>query len=404
MQFKYKAKRSSGEIYEATLEAEDKYGLYDVLRNEGSEMISYEEKGASFNFNLEKLNNLFGRVKLQEKILFARNLGAMLEAGLSLSRALSVMERQTKNKKFKEVLVDISENINKGQTLAQSLEAHSKVFPPIFVSMVGAGEESGGLSEALKVISNQLEKTYKLKKKVRGAMMYPTIIVSVMIIIGILMLIYVVPTLTSTFKELEVDLPLSTRVVVGVSDFLAGNAILSLVIMVSAVIATWLLVRLPKGKRAFEFSILHIPVIGTLVKETNSARTARTLASLLSAGVEVVRSLEITGEVIQNSYYKEIIKEAEENIKKGRQISEVFSSNEKLYPVLVGEMIAVGEETGKLSGMLLQLAEFYESEVEQKTKDLSTIIEPFLMVIIGVVVGFFAVSMITPMYSLVSAI
>lgn len=402
--FKYKAKRKSGEVYEATLEAENKYSLYDFLREEGSTLISYEEKGSSFFKRFEKVNNLLARVKLQEKILFARNLGAMIDAGLSLSRAISVMERQTKNKKFKEILKDLEERINRGQPLAEALAAHGDTFPPIFVSMVGAGEESGGLADSLKVISDQLEKSYTLKKKVRGAMMYPAIIVSVMVVIGILMLVYVVPTLTSTFEELGVELPKTTQAVIFVSDFLSNNIILSVVIIVVLGLGVWLGMRTPKGKKAFEWTILRIPVIGSLVKETNSARTARTLASLLSAGVEVVNALSITREVIQNSYYKDVIKEAEDSIQKGRVISDIFSEHEDLYPVLVGEMISVGEETGKLSEMLKELAKFYEKEVEQKTKDLSTIIEPFLMVVIGVVVGFFAVSMISPMYSLVSGI
>jgi len=402
--FKYKAQKTTGELYENTLEAESKFELYEHLHQEGGTLVSYEEVGKSFAKNFEKINSLFSKVKLQQKILFARNLGAMLDAGLALSRALSVMERQTKNKKFKSVITDISDMINKGQTFAQALSEHADVFPQVFISMVKAGEESGGLAEALKVVSDQLEKTYKLRKKIRGAMMYPAIIISVMIIIGILMLIYVVPTLTSTFKELGVDLPITTQIVIGVSDFLSNNAILSLVGLVVLGIGIWLLARMPKGKRALEFVVLRIPVIGKIVKEINSARTARTLASLLSAGVEVVSSLEITRDVVQNSYYKEVIAEAGESIQKGSQVSEVFSRHDDLYPILVGEMISVGEETGKMSEMLLQLAEFYENEVEQKTKDLSTVIEPFLMVIIGVVVGFFAVSMITPMYSLVSAI
>lgn len=402
--FSYKAKRSSGEIYEDVAEVENKFGLYDKVRAEGATLISYEEEHQNFKAKMEKLNNMLSRIKLSDKIIFARNLGAMIEAGLSLSRALSVMERQTRNKKFKEVLSDLIDKINQGQTFASALAEHDKVFPPIFVSMVKAGEESGGLSDALKVIASQLEKTYELRKKVRGAMTYPSIIVGVMVIIGILMLIYVVPTLTATFKELGVELPLSTRIVIGTSDFLSNNIILSIGTLIFLVVLFIGALRTKRGKRVFEFMILRIPVIKGMVKETNSARTARTLSSLLSAGVEVVHAISITKEVVQNSFYREVLDEAEAAIQKGKPISEVFGDHEDVYPVLVGEMISVGEETGKLSDLLSQLATFYENEVEQKTKNLSTIIEPFLMVIIGIVVGFFALSMITPMYSLVSGI
>lgn len=404
MLFTYKAKKTSGETYSGKAEVENKFGLYDQVRSEGATLVSYEEEKVGFSDKVEKINNFLSRIKLTDKIIFARNLGAMIEAGLSLSRALSVMERQTKNKKFQMILADLIDKVNQGQTFASALEVHNDVFPPIFISMVKAGEESGGLSEALKVVSSQLEKSYELQRKVRGAMTYPAIIVGVMIIIGILMLMYVVPTLTATFKELGVELPLSTRLVIGTSDFLSSHVILSFTVLFALVGGSVWSLRTKVGKRAFEFLILRIPVIKEMVKETNAARTARTLSSLLSAGVEVVHALSITKEVVQNSYYKNVLEEAEAAIQKGRPISEVFGQHENIYPVLVGEMISVGEETGKLSDLLSQLASFYENEVEQKTKNLSTIIEPFLMVVIGAVVGFFAVSMITPMYSLVSGL
>lgn len=404
MIYKYKAKKDTGEIIEGKVEVEDKFGLYDEVRAQGATIISYEEEGAGLSARFEKINNILSRIKLTDKIIFARNLGAMIEAGLSLSRALSVMERQTKNKKFKIILSDLSEKIRQGQTFAKALEDHDDVFPQVFVSMVGAGEESGGLADSLRVISDQLEKTYQLRKKIRGAMTYPAIVVTVMIIVGILMLIFVVPTLTTTFEELGVDLPVTTQAVIFISDFLTSHVILNIIGLVAIVVGLVSLFRTKKGKRAFEFTILHIPVIRGLVKETNSARTARTLSSLLSAGVEVVHALSITRDVIQNSYYKEVIEEAEGVIQKGVPMSKVFGEHEDIYPVLVGEMMSVGEETGKLSELLGQLAVFYENDVDQKTKDLSTIVEPVLMVIIGAAVGFFALSMISPMYSLVSGL
>lgn len=404
MKVSYKAKNSSGEIYDGEIEVQDKFALYDALRAEGSTLVSYSENKSGISDRLEKLNSLLNRIKLQEKIMFARNLGAMLEAGLSLSRALSVMDRQTKNKKFKEVIKDLEDKISIGQSFGSALSNHNKVFPPIFISMVKAGEESGGLSDALKVVASQMEKTYLLKKKVKGAMTYPAIIVSLMLVVGVLMFIFVVPTLTATFVELEVELPLSTRAIIFVSDLLSNNSLASLVVLVGLGVGVWLAARTDKGKKFFEWSSLRIPVINGIVRETNSARTARTLASLLYAGVEVVQALSITKDVVQNSYFKKVIEEAELSIQKGSPMSEAFSKNEDVYPVLVGEMMSVGEETGKISDLLEQLAVFYENEVEQKTKNLSTIIEPFLMVIIGAGVGFFAVSMISPMYSLVSGI
>jgi type IV pilus assembly protein PilC len=402
--FKYKIKNEVGEVVETIEDAEDKYVLLDKLKKqEGKEIISIEEVKKSY-INIAFLNTIFLRVKLQDKITFTKNLGAMLSAGLSLSRSLNILERQTKNEKFKNIIKNLSEEIRKGGSLSEGMGKIPKVFSSLFVSMVRAGEESGSLSESLGVIGQQLEKSYILKKKIKGAMLYPIIVISAMFIIGVLMLIYVVPTLTETFKELNVDLPASTKFIIFISDFLAENTLSAFLLIVSFIVAFIFALKTKKGKRAFEFLVLRIPVVGKIAKESNAARTTRTLSSLLSAGVDMVGALSITRDVLQNSYYKEVLKKAEEGIQKGIALSESFKEREDLYPILVGEMIEVGEETGKLSKMLLGVATFYESEVDLATKNISTVIEPFLMVVIGIAVGFFALSMITPMYSLSSAI
>lgn len=406
MQFTYKAQKD-GHIYENTIDAPDRFFVYQHVRKEGGTIVSLEDgKTGVFGFseNLKFLNNIFGRIKVSEKIMFARNLSIMIKAGLALSKALSILERQTKNKKFKNVLNKVDVSIKKGLSLNEAFSKFGNVFDPLFTSMVKAGEESGGLSEALEVIARQMNKAYILKKKIKSALIYPFIIVIAMFIIGAVMLVYVVPTLTKTFSELNVELPNSTQFVIALSNFLVNNTIIAIILIIILTIASIAGFRSKKGRRIFEYVILQIPVISTMIKETNSARTTRTLSSLLSSGVEVVSSLSITGEVIQNSYYKDILKQSGKDIQKGLPLSKAFMDNEKLYPILVGEMIAVGEETGQLSDMLHQVAEFYESEVEQKTKNMSTIIEPFLMILIGTAVGFFAVSMISPIYSISSGI
>lgn len=402
-QFKYKIKEETGEIAEFSEEAEDRYTLMSNLKKQGKKVVFIEEEKTSGAF-VERINRLLARVKLQDKIAFTKNLSAMTGAGLPLSRALSILERQTKNLIFKDLIKSLSDGINKGDSFSDGLNKFPKVFSPLFVSMVRAGEESGSLSESLKIVGDQLEKSYVLKKKIKGAMMYPMIVVGAMVLIGILMLMYVVPTLTATFKELNVDLPASTRFVIAISDFLAENPILSLGIILFTIFGFIFSLKTKKGKRIFEFIILRVPIIGKIAKQANAARTARTLSSLLSSGVGMVKAISITRDVVQNHYYKEVLKGAQMSVQKGAPLSESFKKREDLYPILVGEMIEVGEETGKLTEMLLGVAVFYENEVDTATKNISTIIEPFLMVIIGIVVGFFAISMITPMYSLSSAI
>ena len=402
--FNYKTQNNTGKIETGVIEATDKFSLAAQFKNEGKIVISLSEFKQKDYLKLEVLNEMLSRIKLQDKIIFARNLSAMINAGLSLSRALGVLERQSTNLKFKKVLQSLTYNISKGKSLSDGMKEFPKVFPPLFVSMVGAGEESGNLADSLLIVGNQLEKTYLLKKKIKGAMIYPAIVISAMIIIAILMFIFVVPTLSETFKSMNVELPTSTAIIIGISEFLANHGILALLIVVIVVTVLLILIRTPKGKRYGELTLLHLPIFSKLVKESNSARTARTLSSLLSAGVDVVEAISITKSVVQNSFYKDVLTAAGENVQKGIALSAIFMENSNLYPVLVGEMIEVGEETGKLSDMLLRVAEFYENEVDTATRDLSTIIEPILMVVIGAGVGFFAVSMITPMYSIMSGI
>jgi type IV pilus assembly protein PilC len=402
--FTFKAMKSTGEAFEGTRESADKFALYKELKSEGVTVVSAEEgKKGGFSMSFGNIK-LFSRVKPQDKITFARNLGAMIEAGLPVSRALQVMEKQAKNPKLKEALAGILSDIDGGKTLSESMKPYPKIFSPLFVSMVKAGEESGSLASSLKIVALQMDRSHSLTKKVRGALMYPSIIVMAMAIIGGLMLVFVVPTLTATFRELNVDLPTSTKLVIGVSDFASNHTFSALALLIALVVGSTLAARTKKGKRFFDMVFLKLPVIGGIVQEVNAARTTRTFSSLLSSGVDVVECIHITGDVLQNSYYKDVLASAGGVVERGEAISSVFLKETKLYPAFVGEMMAVGEETGKLSEMLLGVAHYYEEDVEQRTKDMSTIIEPFLMVFIGLVVGFFAVAMISPTYSLMGNI
>ena len=254
------------------------------------------------------------------------------------------------------------------------------------------------------MVAEHLERDYDLRRKVRGAFVYPFIILISMIIIGVLMLIYVVPTLVTTFEEFEVELPFSTKVIIFVSGFLIDRWLLSSFIAAVLASLSFLFWRSNAGKKSLSFVLLKLPVISEIVRKINSARTSRTLSSLISSGVEIVEALEITEDVVQDHHFKKVLGLAREEIQKGNPISKVFIESSRFYPLLVGEMMAIGEETGKLSEMLLRLASFYEDDVADSTKALSTIIEPVLMILIGAVVGFFAISMIQPLYSLTSGI
>lgn len=402
MKFKYKVQNKNNKISDGVKESSDMFTLAKDLRESGLIPISIEEfkESAGLSLNIK----IFNSVPLSQKIIFTNNLSGMLSAGLSLTRALSILEKQSTNKFFNEIIHSLVEDINKGNTLSDGMRKFPKVFSGVFVSMVKSGEESGSLPKSLSEIGINLKKSYDLNKKIKGAMIYPSVILGAMLLIGVLMMIYVVPTLTKTFKDMGTEIPKSTKIVIWISDTLSEHTLLFLFGVIFLVGIFILLSRASATKKYFDLFILYIPVVGTLVKETNTARTARTLSSLLSSGVNISKALSITKDVLPNIYYKQIIDELIKSVERGTTLSVVFKDNIKLYPVMMGEMIEVGEETGNLSKMLLDIANFYESEVDEKTKSLSTIIEPALMVVIGGAVGFFAISMISPMYSVMDTI
>ncbi len=404
MLFNYKAKSKDGLIAEGVMDFADRFLVAHDLRSRGYTPISVSEKKKNF-FNITSLfNHIFGRVSVAEQIILTKNLSGMLKAGLSLARALSVLEKQTKNPTLNKILISVSADINSGESLSSGLSKFPDTFSRLFISMTKAGEESGNLAGALSDIGINLEKSHSLNKKIRGALIYPGVILSAMIVIGVLMFAFVVPTLAGTFKELGVTLPTSTRILIFLGNFFSNNLILTFVIIIIAALGMYFLLRAKFTAKYFDYIIVRLPIIGNLAKEINTARTTRTMSSLLLAGVSITHAVEITIDVVQNIYYKKVLDEAKTAIEKGVPFSKIFEENSKLYPVMMSEMIQVGEETGKLSDMLLQIALFYENEIENKTKNLSVIIEPVLMVVIGAAVGFFAISMISPLYSILGSI
>jgi type IV pilus assembly protein PilC len=401
--FIFKSKKIGGEVHKGERDAKDRYELYKMIKESGEEIIYAEEKksfGNLKNFSLPFLHS----IRTQQKIIFSRSLGSMIKAGLSMSQALSVMERQGSNKEVKKVISVLNEEIRKGKTLSDAMGMFPNMFSALMIAMVRSGEESGTLSESLRIVTLQMEKTYALQRRVRGALMYPAIIFCIMVLVAIVLLVVVVPTLTKTFTELNLALPASTRLVLWISNLIKDDGLILLgsIVIIGGLFYTW--AKRPSGKNIIHKAVLKIPVIGNLIKEVNVARTARTLSSLVGSDVDLLDSLHITAEIIQNVHYRKVLEQAVTTVERGEPLSKIFAQNDKLYPIFLSEMINVGEETGKIGEMMLGVAVYYEDEIDQKTKDMSTIIEPFLMVIIAFAVGFFAVAMISPMYSLVDAI
>lgn len=404
MKFRVVVRKTDGSLEKRVVEAATRFAVYEQVEKEGASVASLEEGGGGMTLPSFGGLSLGGGVSMQDRITFTKNLAAMLSAGLTLSRALSVISRQSTNKNLKRVVDALEAKVKAGSGFHEALADHPKVFSTLFIAMTKAGEESGTLSEALATIARQMDSAYTLQKKIKGAMIYPAVIVFAVVVIGVLMMIFVVPTLSATFASLNVELPTSTRIIIGISDFMKNNMIMTFVLLAAAIGGIVMFTRSKVGSAIILRVALKLPVIGELVRETMSARATRALSSLLSSGVEMLTAISIAREVVGAEIFAKVLAEAEERVRKGEPLSAAFANYPKLYPVFVADMISVGEETGKVADMLGQVARYYETDVEERTKDLSTIIEPMLMLLIGVFVGIFALSMMSPMYSLADKI
>jgi type IV pilus assembly protein PilC len=341
---------------------------------------------------------------LSDKMMFARNLSVMTTSGLTIAKSVKNLSVQTENKKFSQILMRIYEDIRAGKNLSESMARFPGVFSELFVNMVKIGEIGGNLDETLQIVATQLEKEHNLKSKVRGAMIYPMVILVVMTGVAFLMLTYILPQITGVFSDMEVELPKSTQIIVGLSDFLVNHSILVIIMIASFVILGKVFLKTKVGKKALSFVILKLPAIKSMVIKINCARFSRIYSSLLKSGVSSVDSLKIVSNTLSNFYYKKAINDSVKEIQKGVDLSAIIGRHKNIFPALVAQMIEVGEQTGETESILLKMAEFYEGQVDQATKNMSSIIEPVLMVIMGIGVGFFAVSMLQPMYGLMENI
>lgn len=400
----YLAKSLKGEEQSGTLEAKNEKELARILRQEGyllirSEIEAGESKKKKFSISIPFLSG----VSVNEKMIFTRNLKVMIAAGIPLPRSLKTLAGLTRSQKFEKALLGIMEDVIKGKSFSDALTKYPDIFPEVFQSMIKVGEEAGTLEEVLGTLTQQMEREYEVASKVQSALIYPAVIILAMLGIGFLMLVMVIPKLAETFNELNVELPPTTKLIIFIGNFLAHYWYLLPVIVAAFVIFLRQILKTKSGKRIFDNLMLKIPVISPIIKKTNSASMVRTLSSLVIAGVPIVRSLEIISAVLGNVFYQEAINDAAEKVRKGAKLSESLAKYENIFPVLVTQMIAVGEETGQTSDILSKLADFYEEEVTTSTKNLAAVIEPVIMLFIGGAVGFFAISMVQPMYSMLGA-
>lgn len=402
MRFKYQALNSrTGQKQSGVLDAPDLTGAGHALKEQGltpMEVVPEKTNLAGFSFA-----GLKG-ISLKERIVFIEDLAIMLKSGVGLSRGLNIITTQTRNKKFHAILEDISRAVESGTPLNVAMAKYPKVFSDIFISMVKVGEVGGNLEKSLGYLSVQLEREADLKTKTKGAMIYPAVILSAMLIIGVLMAVFVLPKLTGIFKEFKAGLPFTTKLIIAFADFMSAHAIIVIGGFIALGVGFVLGLKTRAGQRAMDWFLLHFPATKEIDKKINIARFARVLSSLLKSGINMVEGLQVSGEALENSYYRESLQLASNEVKLGKPITETFERNEHLFPFIIVQMLKVGEETGNLETILEQLAMHYEDEVDNTMKNISSIIEPLLLLVIGGVVGFLALGLISPIYNISQSI
>jgi type IV pilus assembly protein PilC len=400
--FAYKVRDREGRIVEGSLEADTSELVVNKLRSMGYVPVAIERADASALKKDVKLP-FGGKVKQKDVAVLSRQFATMINSGLSLIRALHILEEQTESEKLRETTKSVRTDVERGASLAQALSRHPKVFSRLYVAMVKAGETGGVLDRVLLSLASTIEKQVELKRKIKSAMTYPVAVFAIVIIIVTAMLLFVVPMFEELYSELGGQLPLPTRLLLAVSGFVGKFAPF---IIVAEVLAAWGLrrwVATDKGRAVWDSLKLRIPVFGKLIHKTAITRFCRTLSVLLRSGVPVLESLEITSETVGNTVLARAVKDTQEAVKSGESIATPLAAH-PVFPPMVVQMLAVGEETGAVDDMLERVADFYDQEIEATVDALTSLLEPLLIVVMGSTVGGMVVALYMPMFNIINLI
>lgn len=395
MKFTYTAKKD-GKTIQGSAEAVDQHALADMLVRQGAEPLVIKVDTGKNNKKPR------GKVKSREIVIFTRQLSTMVSAGVPLTRSMATLQAQAESKNFKAIIATVSKDIEGGMALADALAKHPQVFSEIYVNMVRAGEAGGILDEILKRLATQVEQDASMRKKIKGAMTYPTAILGITVIAFFGITIFVMPKIGKIIKDLggpNAELPIYTQIMLSTSAAMQKYWYIILIVMFGGGYLLRRYIRTPKGKYQFHALLLRLPIIKDIIMKIAIARFARTFASLMGAGVNVLDALEVTGGAIGNKVIEAELKEAAKAVKNGKQLSESLSQS-KNFPPIVTQMLAIGEETGQIDTILIKVADFYEEEVAVVIDSLSSIIEPIMIVVLGGMVGMIAASVMGPISSL----
>lgn len=399
--YQYVATSDSNKTTSGTLDANDEKGVVEALKKQNLRPLSVSLDKGSSGFNLNKLlgNN---KVKSADLVIFTRQLAAMVGAGVPLLRSLSSLEQHSESPALKATLVSVIKDVEGGSTLGDALEKHPETFSDVYVNMIRAGEAAGILDEILKRLALQQEKNATIRKKVKGAMTYPMVLVVITVVAFFGLMLFVIPQIGKILTDLggpDAELPLVTQIMLGISSFTLQWWYIIIPAFVAGVYLLLRYIKTPGGKHQFHRFVLKVPAVNGVIRKVIIARFARTFSSLNGAGVSILETLTVTAHALGNTVYEQALLDSIDKVKNGQQLSHVLEADD-LFPAIVSQMLAVGEETGQTDTVLLKVAEFYEEEVDTAINSLSSIIEPVMIVIMGTAVGLIAASVMGPIASL----
>lgn len=400
MKFIYQARTVKGEIKSGIIEASSKDSALELLQKSGL-FVTYleEEKLPIFSKELK----IFRKISLRDLALFSRQFAVLFSSGVPIVESLSTLAGQTKNLELREIVSDLSKEVESGTSLSNSLLKYRKIFSPFFIAMIKAGEASGKLSECLNYLAEHLEREYNLKSKITGALIYPAIILILFLVILTLMVFLILPSFEEILLESGVDVPLITKMVLFFSRFLRNNFLILFLLIFFPILILIHYFKTEDGKKKFDRLVLKIPFLGQIISQSLLSRLSVNLSTLISSGLMITESLEILENIVGNEIYRKAISEIRESVKKGISISSISSLYPEIFPPLFNQMVLVGEKTGKLSTCLIQVGEFYQKESERSIENFIRILEPLLIVSLGILVGGLMATVLLPLYRIVGA-
>jgi len=396
MKFNYKAKNKEGNIQSGVVVAVDQDKAEKLLAENGLVIISLSAEQGN---PLERFNPFGKSVKNKEMVLFSRQLATLISSRVPIIQSLRILQEQITGKYLLSIIAELISAVENGDSLSNAMAKHQDVFGNVYVNLVMSGEVSGSLDKSLIYLADQLEKDYELKGKVKSAMTYPVFVLTALVGITLLMFKFVLPNLTSVLLEQGGTLPLTTQIIIGATAFINVYWWLVLIVVAGLILGTRYYISTTNGRRNWDNLKIHLPIIGDIFQKIYLARFARNLSTLVIGGIPIIKAMQIVAEIINNVIYREIILDTVTKIQAGKTISEGLSGH-KEFPGLVTQMVRVGEQTAQLDDIMAKLANFYEKEVDNKVSTLTTLLEPIIMIILGIGVGILVAGILLPIYNL----